>query len=69
MENFGMATTSQASPKRRLRMHSKRVTYDPEVQLGTAVKRVLKAAMDRPLVPHFETAYEMALQCRLNAPP
>lgn len=26
-------------------------------------------AMDRPLAPHFETAYEMALQCRLNAPP
>lgn len=26
-------------------------------------------AMDRPLAPHFETAYEMALQCRLNAAP
>lgn len=26
-------------------------------------------AMGRPLAPHFETAYEMALQCRLNAPP
>lgn len=26
-------------------------------------------AMDRPLAPHFENAYEMALQCRLNAPP
>ncbi|ADX45357.1 hypothetical protein Acav_1435 [Paracidovorax avenae ATCC 19860] len=26
-------------------------------------------AMDRPLAPHFETAYEMALQCRLNAMP
>lgn len=25
-------------------------------------------AMARPLAPHFETAYEMALQCRLNAP-
>ncbi|WP_454669199.1 hypothetical protein [Achromobacter kerstersii] len=25
-------------------------------------------AMDRPLSPHFEKAYEMALQCRLNAP-
>lgn len=25
-------------------------------------------AMDRPLGPHFETAYEMALQCRFNAP-
>ena len=24
-------------------------------------------SMDRPLAPHFETAYEMALQCRLNA--
>jgi hypothetical protein len=24
-------------------------------------------AMERPLAPHFETAYEMALQCRLNA--
>lgn len=23
-------------------------------------------AMDRPLAPHFKTAYEMALQCRLN---
>jgi hypothetical protein len=26
-------------------------------------------AMERPLAPHFETAYELALQCRLNAPP
>lgn len=26
-------------------------------------------AMDRPLAPHFEIAYEMALQCRLNAQP
>lgn len=26
-------------------------------------------AMDRPLAPHFETAYAMALQCRLNAGP
>jgi hypothetical protein len=24
-------------------------------------------SMERPLAPHFETAYEMALQCRLNA--
>ncbi|NDP64785.1 hypothetical protein [Polaromonas sp.] len=24
-------------------------------------------AMERPLEPHFNTAYEMALQCRLNA--
>jgi DNA-binding response OmpR family regulator len=24
-------------------------------------------AMGRPLAPHFETAYSMALQCRLNA--
>jgi len=23
-------------------------------------------AMERPLAPHFDTAYEMALQCRLN---
>jgi len=26
-------------------------------------------AMERPLSPHFETAYEMALQCRLNVVP
>jgi len=26
-------------------------------------------AMGRPLAPHFETAYEMALQCRLNVRP
>ena len=26
-------------------------------------------AMERPLEPHFEDAYDMALQCRLNAPP
>ena len=26
-------------------------------------------AMERPLAPHFEAAYEMALQCRLNAAP
>ena len=25
--------------------------------------------MDRPLAPHFESAYETALQCRLNASP
>jgi hypothetical protein len=25
-------------------------------------------AMGRPLAPHFETAYELALQCRLNSP-
>ena len=23
--------------------------------------------MERPLAPHFEKAYEMALQCRLNS--
>jgi len=26
-------------------------------------------AMGRPLTPHFETAYEMALKCRLNSSP
>lgn len=26
-------------------------------------------ALDRPLAPHFETAYELALRCRLNAAP
>ena len=26
-------------------------------------------SMERPLAPHFETAYEMALQCRLNSMP
>ena len=26
-------------------------------------------SMGRPLAPHFETAYEMALQCRLNSQP
>lgn len=26
-------------------------------------------SMERPLAPHFEKAYEMALQCRLNAAP
>lgn len=26
-------------------------------------------AMERPLAPHFEAAYEMALQCRLNSAP
>lgn len=34
---------------------------------GTVIKQ--HKEMDRPLAPHFETAYEMALQCRLNAPP
>lgn len=24
-------------------------------------------SMERPLAPHFEKAYEMALQCRLNS--
>lgn len=32
---------------------------------GTVIEQ--HAAMERPLAPHFETAYEMALQCRLNA--
>ena len=26
-------------------------------------------AMERPLAPHFEAAYDMALQCRLNSAP
>ena len=41
-------------------------------RLGDSDKATVIAqhkAMDRPLAPHFETAYEMALQCRLNAPP
>lgn len=40
-------------------------------RLGDSDKGIVIAqhkAMDRPLAPHFETAYEMALQCRLNAP-
>jgi hypothetical protein len=39
-------------------------------QLGSSDKGMVISqhkAMDRPLAPHFETAYEMALQCRLNA--
>ena len=39
-------------------------------RLGDADKETVIAqhkAMDRPLAPHLETAYEMALQCRLNA--
>lgn len=39
-------------------------------RLGDSDKGIVIAqhkAMDRPLEPHFETAYEMALQCRLNA--
>lgn len=35
--------------------------------MGTVIAQ--HKAMERPLAPHFETAYEMALQCRLNAPP
>ena len=41
-------------------------------RLGDSDKSTVIAqhtAMDRPLAPHFETAYEMALQCRLNAQP
>lgn len=34
---------------------------------GTVIKQ--HKEMDRPLAPHFETAYEIALQCRLNASP
>jgi hypothetical protein len=32
---------------------------------GTVINQ--HKAMGRPLAPHFETAYSMALQCRLNA--
>lgn len=38
--------------------------------LGDADRETVIAqhqAMERPLAPHFETAYLMALQCRLNA--
>lgn len=38
-------------------------------RLGDSDKATVIAqheAMGRPLAPHFETAYEMALQCRLN---
>jgi len=41
-------------------------------RLGDADKSTVIAqheAMERPLAPHFETAYEMALQCRLNSAP
>jgi hypothetical protein len=40
-------------------------------RLGDSDKGTVVAqheAMERPLAPHFEAAYEMALQCRLNAP-
>lgn len=39
-------------------------------RLGDADKDAVIAqhkTMERPLAPHLETAYEMALQCRLNA--
>lgn len=38
--------------------------------LGDADRATIIAqhqAMERPLAPHFETAYSMALKCRLNA--
>ena len=41
-------------------------------RLGDADKGMVidqHQAMNRPLAPHFEDAYAMALQCRLNAPP
>lgn len=41
-------------------------------RLGDSDKETVIAqhkAMDRPLAPHFETAYEIALQCRLNTRP
>jgi hypothetical protein len=41
-------------------------------RLGDSDKATVIAqhkSMDRPLAPHLETAYEMALQYRLNAPP
>jgi hypothetical protein len=41
-------------------------------RLGDSDKGVVIAqhiAMDRPLAPHFEKAYEMALQCKLYASP
>ncbi len=34
---------------------------------GTVIEQ--HKEMDRPLAPHFETAYEIALQCRPNARP
>ena len=41
-------------------------------RLGDADKATVIAqhqAMERPLAPHFEKAYEIALQCRLNSMP
>lgn len=41
-------------------------------RLGDSDKSTVIAqheAMERPLASHFETAYEMALQCRLNSTP
>ncbi|SMC17997.1 hypothetical protein SAMN02745857_00445 [Andreprevotia lacus DSM 23236] len=41
-------------------------------RLGDSDKSTVIAqhvAMERPLAPHLETAYEVALQCRLNARP
>lgn len=41
-------------------------------RLGDADKGLVitqHEAMERPLAPHFQTAYEMALQCRLNLRP
>jgi len=41
-------------------------------RLGDSDKATVIAqhqSMDRPLTPHFEKAYEMALQCRLNSMP
>ena len=34
---------------------------------GTVIAQ--HAAMGKPLAPHFEAAYEMALQCKLNLVP
>lgn len=41
-------------------------------RLGDSDKATVIAqhqSMERPLTPHFEKAYEMALQCRLNSKP
>lgn len=41
-------------------------------RLGDSDKATVIAqhqSMERPLTPHFERAYEMALQCRLNSKP
>lgn len=73
--DLGLSLTTKSTRKREFLTEMERVVpwaalvdlithYAPQGK-GTVIAQ--HRAMERALEPHFEKAYEMALQCRLNA--